>query len=48
MRVMCGDATGEKLLYNLIWSARNMAFSETDQWGQGMLNEFAVTGRSSR
>ena len=44
MRVMCGDRTGEKYAYNLIWSARNMAFNRTDQWGQAILEQFGVTG----
>ena len=44
MRVMCGDSTGEKYLHNMIWSARNMAFNRTEQWGQAVLEHFAVAG----
>jgi len=43
MRVMCGDKEGKNYAYNLIWSARNMAFNRTNEWGQAVLEHFAVS-----
>ena len=43
MRVMCGDEEGSDYAYNMIWSARNMAFNRTEQWGQAVLEQFAVS-----
>jgi len=44
MRVMVGTAKGDNYSHNLIWSARNMAFNDTSEWGQAVLGQFAVTG----
>jgi len=41
---MCGEATCEKFLHNMISSARNMAFNRTEEWGQAVLEHFAVAG----
>ena len=46
VRVMCGDEGGRDFAYNLIWSARNMAFNDTSEWGQAVLEHFAVSSEA--
>ncbi len=40
MRVMLGNAEGTQYITNLIWSATNMAFNQTDMWGMAMVQGF--------